>query len=98
MRNFKRVYAAPRFASLPRYAGLGPATPLPALWAHTVDDKNSLVFYQQQSPGLPRNVQHGYRIATIPVAARPQAGLIGNSDVRVGHVLWMEKRLDQSPA
>jgi hypothetical protein len=83
--------AKPGFASLPRYAGLGQLTPMPGTWTHVLSEKESLPFYQIQSPSLPRNVLHCYRTPPVAPEVQPQAALIGNSDVTAGHLVWLEK-------
>jgi len=77
-------------ASAPRYTTQGPASPMPAAWGHKQGDE-TLLFFQQQSPVLPRNVIHGFRAETVAEEVHPYAALIANSDVRSGHLVWLQK-------
>ncbi|MCH7807601.1 MAG: hypothetical protein IIB60_00110 [Planctomycetes bacterium] len=82
--------ANPVLVTTPRYAAQGPAARLSAAWVHKADDK-FVLFYQHQSPVVPRNPIHGIRVVELEEAPTAlYAPTLSGADVAKGHLLWSE--------
>jgi hypothetical protein len=81
------VPSAPRLSSVPRYGLQDRAAPLAAAWAHR-DARELLLFYQLQSPYLPRNVRHAIRLGGVKDLVSLQAACVSHREPERGHLYW----------
>ncbi len=79
------------FASTPRYAAQSPASPFTGAWAHQ-ESEGFLLFYQHQSPTLPRNPRHGIRVANPKKEVEPHAAVLPVGEVDTGHLIWLDPK------
>ena len=84
--------AAPVFASTPHFAAQSPLAPMTAAWVHQPKNHSAVLFYQQQSPTLPRNPVHGPRVAELEEPVRLFAAAAPDSAVKQGHLVWLDDR------
>jgi hypothetical protein len=83
--------AAPVALSTPRHGQRTSDAPLAAGWGHR-HDSEVLLFYQQQSPALPRNLRHGIRVAKVNEPVELWASTLANAGTSKGSLLWLDRR------
>lgn len=87
----KILPAAAVFASTPRYAAQAPSAPFTGAWAHQ-EGEGLLLFYQHQSPTLPRNPRHGVRVANPKKEVEPHAAVMPVGEADTGHLIWLDPK------
>lgn len=82
--------AKPVLLATARVAAQTPNAPLSMAWSHQGADGFDL-YFQQQSPALPRNTRTAVRVARTPelLEAWPAVEL---SPDQIGHVVWLDRR------
>lgn len=90
--TLKVVAAVPVFASTPSYPAQSPSAPLTAAWVHQAPKGPALLFYQQQSPTLPRNPIHGLRVGELKEPVELFAATLPDSMIARGHAVWLDEK------
>ena len=84
--------AAPQMSSVPRWAVQVTDAPLTAAWVHVSAGRPACLFYQWQSPRLPRNPWHCIRAAELDKPAAISPACMAQANVPYGHVYWADGR------
>ncbi|MGC9323807.1 MAG: hypothetical protein ACP5G0_03560 [Desulfomonilia bacterium] len=78
-------------ANTPRWGLQHNGAPYTASWAHR-HEKGTMLFYQQQSPYLPRNARHCARTVVVTEQVSAQASCCAHPDHPVGHLYWFNAK------
>jgi hypothetical protein len=92
----KVLRANPQSLTTPRFAAGAPAALLTGAWTHDSGDgkvaAGAVLFFQQQSPAVPRNSRHGLRVAQTKLPVEAHAATVPYGEITRGHVLWLDER------